>query len=197
MNLAIIRHGETKANRERVILGRLDSPITEAGMKETAKLAAALQYEGTGIILSSPLGRAVSTAEVFARASGWRITVMDGLTELACGQWEGRPRFSVLEEGRALRSTWTDAPPGGESCASAEARVVEAVRKIGQFSLDNILIVGHAGINQVFLKIWLSLEAKGALAIRQPHDLLYRIDTEGISWLNSVGETGEGLIIQR
>jgi broad specificity phosphatase PhoE len=194
MNLTIIRHGETKANRERVILGRLDSPITASGILEAGKLASVLKYEGTGLILSSPLGRAVTTAEVFVRASGWRMVVIDELQELACGEWEGMPRLSFLHEGQALRSTWSDAPPGGESCAMAEVRVVQMVHKIRQCSQNNIIIVGHAGINQVFLKIWLSLEVEEAMVIRHPHDLLYKIDAGGISWLNAAGETGKGLL---
>jgi len=193
MTIHLTRHGETTANRERIILGRRDAPLTEAGLMVVERLAAALTYEGTGIIVSSPLGRAVATADVFAQASCWKVTLMDDLCELSCGQWEGMHRLSVLQERQPLRSTWTDAPPGGESCAVAEERVMGVIRCIKKISRDHVIIVGHAVINQVFLKIWRSLEPQEALAIRHPHDLLYSIGVQDIAWMNAAGETGEGL----
>ncbi len=197
MCIHIARHAETTANQIGIILGHRDSPPTAAGLTATGKLADALVCGETGIIVASPLGRAVATAEVFARVSGWRICIMDDLRELSCGQWEGCPRHSVIPEGRPLRSSWTDAAPDGESCRAAEVRVAEAIRRIKEFSHNQTVIVGHAGINQIFLKIWLALEPQEALSIRHPHDLLYTIDAKGISWLNAAGEKGTGLMVQR
>jgi len=197
MRLIIARHMETVANRNGIILGCLDSPPTEAGLDSCHKLAALTRREGTGIVLASPLGRAVATAEIFAIVAGWQVVKMDGLAELSCGEWEGRPRLSLLPPGRPLRSTWTDAPGGGESCAGAASRVEEVIHHLRRSTQENILVIGHAAVNQVFLKIWLSLDPQEALAVQHPHDLLYEIENLHVSWLNSAGVKGEGLVIKR
>jgi len=198
MRLFIARHAETMANRKMIILGRRDSPPTTGGLTQCRKLASLINNNGGGgIVLSSPLGRAVSTAVIFAAATGWTTAIMDGLTELSCGEWEGRTRLSVLPPGRPLRSTWTDTPGGGESCAGAAARVEEVIRQLRRSTQENILVIGHAAVNQVFLKIWLSLDPQEALAVQHPHDLLYEIENLHVSWLNSAGARGEGLVIKK
>jgi len=197
MKLFIGRHMETVANEKKIILGRRDSPPTETGMDSCRKLAALAPLTGTGIVLSSPLGRAVATAVIFAAATGWTTVRMDGLTELSCGEWEGRTRLSVLPPGRPLRSTWTDSPGGGESCAVAATRVAEVIHHLRRSTHENILIIGHAAVNQVFLKIWLSLEPHEALAVQHPHNLLYEIENQRVVWLDSAGAAGEGLVIKK
>ena len=192
MNITLARHAQTLANREGIVLGRSDSSITASGQMASAKLAPMIPQTATGMICSSPLGRAVATAQVFAAALGWPVTIMDTLTELSCGAWEGMPRASVMPEGRALRSSWTDSPPGGESCAGAQARVKEAILGLHSLAHENILVVGHAGINQVFLKMLLGLEPEQALKIRHPHDVLYRIEGSVVTWLDSSGSSGKG-----
>lgn len=197
MRLLIARHAQTQANREMIILGRRDSPPTKAGLIQCRKLAALMHPEGTGIIISSPLGRATATAGIFAAASGWSMEAMDNLTELSCGEWEGQPRLSVLPPGRPLRLTWADTPGGGESYTEAAKRVKKAIHRLKQLPYDHILVVGHAAVNQVFLKILLSLDPQESLAIQHPHDLLYKIESLRVSWLNSTGATGEGLLIKK
>jgi broad specificity phosphatase PhoE len=197
MRLFVARHMETIANRKGMILGRGDSPPTRNGYAHCNRLASSLRDAGEGIIFSSPLGRALLTAERFVATTGWTTVPAEGLMELSCGAWEGQPRLSVLQPEQPLRSTWDDAPGGGESCAKAAQRVEDLVHRLRRQAFDNILVVGHAAVNQVFLKVWLSLDIREALAIQHPHDLLYEIDAAHISWRSSSGATGEGLLIKR
>ncbi len=79
------------------------------------------------------------------------------MCELKCGRWEGRKRREVLS-GEIMRATWHDRPPGGESYSDAEVRVGSFIRELNSSDYsDSILVVGHAGINRVFLKLWLGL----------------------------------------
>lgn len=197
MRLFVARHMETIANRKGMILGCGDSPPTRTGYAHCGRLASLLSDAGEGIIFSSPLGRALLTADRFAAVTGWKTVPSEALRELSCGGWEGLPRSAVLQPGQPLRSTWDDAPGGGESCASAAHRVEELVHRLRRQAFDNILVVGHAAVNQVFLKLWLSLDIREALAIQHPHDLLYEIDAARVSWRNSSGATGEGVLIKR
>ena len=197
MRVLVARHAQTLANRDGIILGRRDSPLTGRGRTTSEDLAANIAYAGTGVICTSPLARAAATAELFAAASGWPLLIVGTLAELSSGAWEGLPRRAVLPKGRALRPTWTDAPPGGESCAAAEPRVREALATVTSLPYEDVLVVGHAGVNHVLLRILLCLEPQQALAIRHPHNVVYTVTDGAVSWLRSGGMTGHGLLTRR
>ena len=180
-NLATIvlaRHGETTANRQGIILGQRDYQLTDEGMSMTRKLAALLPETQQGMIVSSPIGRALTSAGIFADQTQWPIQILNGLAELSCGQWEGKFRKTVIPDRQFLRLTWDESPPDGESYQAAETRVAEAIHHIKAIqNHDPILVVGHAAINRVFLKIWLGLNLEQAMKIQFSHDILYAITT--------------------
>lgn len=175
--IILARHGETTANRLGIILGQRDYPLTVEGLAMTRKLAALLPEGHQGMIVTSPISRALASAEIFADQTGWPIQIVDGLAELSCGQWEGKLREAVIPDRRFLRSTWEESPPTGESYQGAETRVKEAIRHINAILMhDPILVVGHAAVNRVFLKIWLNLSPEQAMRIKFSHDTLYDIN---------------------
>jgi alpha-ribazole phosphatase/probable phosphoglycerate mutase len=116
------------------------------------------------------------------------------MSELNCGIWEGRVRKEVLS-GEIMRATWHDGPPGGESYADAELRVGSFIRELNASeSSDSILVVGHAGVNRVFLKLWLGLPPEYAVKIHFSHDTLYMLDGGEVSGMSvSLGRL-EGLV---
>jgi broad specificity phosphatase PhoE len=191
--IILARHGETTANRQGIILGQRDYPLTVEGMAMTRKLAALLPESHPGMIVTSPIGRALASAGIFADKTGWPIQILEGLAELSCGQWEGKPREAVIPGRRFIRSTWEDSPPDGESYQGAETRVKEAIRHINAILMhDTILVVGHAAVNRVFLKIRLNLSPEHAMKIHFSHDTLYdinrRIDGESPSVIQAPGK---------
>lgn len=190
----LARHGETTANRRRVILGRNDAPLTALGLSVGESLGRILRDRLIGCLFTSPLGRARASAQILAHAVGVVPVPMNELVELACGRWEGRPRDNVLGSRNVIRSTWTDSPPGGESCQDAEARVSRAVDIIqGKLSKSSVLAVGHAGVNRVLLKIWYNLDPVLANELTQPHDLVYVLSVKApLRWLNAKGDSGMG-----
>lgn len=172
--IILARHGETTGNHQQIILGQRDYPLTIDGMATIRKLATILPKNHSGRIISSPLGRALTSARIFADQTGWPIQVLDGLAELSCGQWEGKFRKTVILDRRYLRSTWEEAPPDGESYRDAEARVMTAIYLIHtMLDHDPILVVGHAAVNRVFIKRWMGLSPEQAMNILFCHDELY------------------------
>lgn len=161
-------------------MGRSDSPLTEAGLAGAKALARILKDEAIGTLLSSPLGRAFSTASIYAEALGLPVLKRDGMAELSSGEWEGKARHAAVEGGGLLRNAWEDRPPGGESYRDAEERVRKVITEIRD-GLDKrtILVVGHAGINRVFLKLWLDLPPESALQIECLHEMLYCFEPDG------------------
>jgi broad specificity phosphatase PhoE len=66
----LARHGRTAFNAEDRMRGLSDPPLDEVGIAEAEKLAKALADKGPATVISSPLQRAVATAQSIADAAG-------------------------------------------------------------------------------------------------------------------------------
>ena len=114
------------------------------------------------------------SARIYTQKAPIAINTRDAMAELACGEWEGRSKVEVKPDPGLIRDTWDDRPPGGESYRDAEQRVGSFIREIrDQTSFRRILVVGHAGVNRVFLRLWLGLQPQEAVKIRCPHDAVF------------------------
>lgn len=95
MILLIARHGQTLWNTQHRMQGQKDSPLTETGRELARRLA--LRLEGIPIrgILTSPLKRAMDTAELIGKRNGWAVRTDDRLQELDLGRWEGEDMRTI------------------------------------------------------------------------------------------------------
>ncbi len=89
--ILFVRHGETNANKQRIVQGRtIDHPLNELGLQQAEKLAQRLQNETIHTIFSSPQRRAYQTAEAI---SGYHpqapLVVRLDLAENSMGRLEG------------------------------------------------------------------------------------------------------------
>jgi len=118
--LILVRHGESAGNAAGLLLGRIDSPLTERGIGQARSLGEAVA--GATRLVSSPLSRARDTAE--ALGTGLPVEIDERWIEVDYGEYDGQPLGDVPAEvwGR-WRSDPTFTPPGGESLAAAGARV--------------------------------------------------------------------------
>jgi broad specificity phosphatase PhoE len=118
------------------------------------------------------------------------------MAELSCGEWEGRARDSVLGETSLLRTTWTDRPPSGESYQDAELRVASMIEEIRSLPDSRIvMVVAHASVNRVFLKLWRNLDPQVALQLRVPHDRVYVLGHgEEVICRSAMGRESRGLL---
>ncbi|HTY24657.1 MAG TPA: histidine phosphatase family protein, partial [Desulfomonilaceae bacterium] len=57
--IVLARHGQTLFNRDGLIMGRSDSPLTSDGIRMAKELARIVQAEDVQAVYCSPLGRAV------------------------------------------------------------------------------------------------------------------------------------------
>lgn len=90
--LALIRHGQTRANVEGRWQGHGDWDLDELGRAQAEALAE--WYGKWSTVYSSPLRRARSTAERVARNG---VVSIEGLEEIAMGKWEGMTTVEILE----------------------------------------------------------------------------------------------------
>lgn len=152
--LVLARHGECVANTERLYVGRSESPLTERGERQAARLAAVLVGDpGLRLerIVTSPLGRAVRTAEVIAAALSARgvpveIEIDERFVELDYGELDGEP----VADGRGAHP-WREDPqvpfPKGESLVEVAERVERACAELwaspGRAAGGAVLVVSH------------------------------------------------------
>lgn len=66
--LYLLRHGQTEFNVKKLVQGRCDSPLTDLGRHQAQTAAAWLKAHGVvpDKVVSSPLGRAMDTAQLVA-----------------------------------------------------------------------------------------------------------------------------------
>jgi len=125
--LILVRHGESTGNAEGLLLGRIDSPLTERGLKQARSLADTVS--GATRLISSPLARARHTAE--ALGTGMPIEIDDRWIEVDYGEYDGQKLGDIPNEvWLQWRSDPTFTPPGGESLAAAGARVRQACEEL-------------------------------------------------------------------
>jgi broad specificity phosphatase PhoE len=143
--LILVRHGESTANAEGRLLGRLDAPLTDRGLAQARAVAEVLS--GVTRVISSPLARARDTAG--ALATGLPVEVDERWIEVDYGAYDGSLLGDVpAEVWQRWRSDPDFRPPGGESLAEAGARVRQACEELlapgGAARGDgNVVVVSH------------------------------------------------------
>ena len=88
-----LRHGETAFNKAGILHGQLDSDLTELGKSQAIQQAKSLKkinFSRETLIYSSPLGRAVSTAEIIKNYCSLNVQTDQNLAEVMMGEWQGR-----------------------------------------------------------------------------------------------------------
>ena len=135
MKLILVRHGQTVWNREKRAQGISDIELNEYGRAQAECLALSLRNEGIDRIISSPLKRAVHTAEAINRFHHLPINTEDGLMELNMGDFEGMVLGKMLNDHENFLKQWADDPasvvmPQGESLAELQRRAWGAVERV-------------------------------------------------------------------
>lgn len=96
----LIRHGQSNANVEGILAGRLDSSLTDHGHDQVRRLADHLHEVPLRQIVTSPLLRCRATADAITavRSDGLRAVVDDGFVEVGYGAWTGRVLKELAED---------------------------------------------------------------------------------------------------
>jgi len=154
--LVLVRHGETRYNREGRLQGWTDTTLTDRGREQARELGRALT--GADRTVSSDLDRARETAAILASTADCPDPVLDAdWRERNFGTYQGRTREEVreatpdiLDDGHvALEST----PAGGESLDELRDRVLDGLRSVRDALADDetALVVTHGGPIRVVL----------------------------------------------
>ena len=154
----MIRHGETEANKDRIMAGSLDSPLTSNGKKQAERVQTIVKSleEKPKAIIHSNLSRARDTATIINQALNIPIHEEKDIAELHAGDWEG----STYKECAELLTGWPT-PPNGESFTEFCSRIKRGKKRILNNHESPALIVSHGGVFRAFGGIY-SLKTPGA-----------------------------------
>lgn len=150
--VSLVRHGETEWN----ILGRFqgctDIELSEEGIVQAGYLKNKIK-NNYDIIYTSPLKRAVKTAEIIAESKGISPIIAPEIREINFGKWEGLNVKDIQSDFPNEFTRWRndkeEAPIcGGDlSIKKASERAKDAIIKIVKENIGkNIIVVAHGGI---------------------------------------------------
>lgn len=163
MNVYLLRHGETNANKEGRIQGRIDVPLNEYGIKlaELTKEGLTKEQINFDKIYSSPLIRAVQTATIVKGESELQIILDDRIKEMAFGKSESmfikdiqeKPENQNLKYCFSVPSKYI-AEDGAESYEEIMARADDFLTneiKPLEEKYENVLVVCHGAMIRALL----------------------------------------------
>ncbi|MEY3360811.1 MAG: hypothetical protein RL531_530 [Actinomycetota bacterium] len=126
--IVLARHGQTEANRDGLLVGRIDPPLTALGLEQAGRLGDVLTATRASRVVSSPLERTRRTATVIAARLGLEVEIDERIVEMDYGAWDGTPLAEIpIETWRAWRTDPDFRPPEGESLRDVSRRVGAAM----------------------------------------------------------------------
>jgi broad specificity phosphatase PhoE len=152
--LYLVRHGRTIGNALQQLHGATDLPLDPLGLRQAERIADRLAVEvRADALLTSPLSRALTTAEIIGRRMNLVPTLIPGLVEMNFGDLEGLTLEAVAERYPDLAVKALDMEdqelvwPNGESRKQFHIRVRETFQEIlNSYTHHSVIVVAHGGV---------------------------------------------------
>lgn len=154
MALYFVRHGQTDWNLQRRFQSRSDIHLNATGISQAQNIQGEFKKRNLNFqtVHSSPMQRAVDTANIIVAGSDLTIQLEPTFVELDLGEYEGRFETDLSQEYGAHYTAWrasefTIAAPGGETIFEAVARVRDTLFGLKSWAIDgDVLVVAHQSI---------------------------------------------------
>ena len=177
----LLRHGETPLSVEKRFSGRGDPTLTDRGVAQAKAAAHRLAEHNIDAVISSPLRRAMQTAEAVAEAVGVDVAVEDGFVETDFGAWEGLTFAEVRSRWPDQMSAWLASPDVAPTDGEPFSETFERVRRaresvVARYAGRTVVVVSHVTPIKVLLRE----------ALEAPSQVLYRLhlDTASLSLID-------------
>ena len=161
--ILLIRHGENEYVKTGKFAGRIPGiHLNEKGQQEAREIADGLKDVPLSAIYSSPLERAIETAQPLAKAKKLKIKIADGLIESDIGDWKGMEikKARKLPEWKNVQNSPSRFRfPKGESFQEEQTRLVNAMEKILSKHKQNDLVAvfSHADPIKLIIAYYLGM----------------------------------------
>lgn len=199
MDIYLIRHGETEANKKGLFLGKLESPLTSEAICKGKKLSNLFQDNTLDKVFVSPRLRAIDTAKFISES----VEVVEDLSEMDFGNFEGMTYQEILQDFPGeIEKMGKEAEryifPEGEEVAAFYKRVERSFEETVSYSekkhYKKIAIVSHAGVIRAILSYalagdhrlhWNFKVENGSVTKLNRHDRFYVL--EYLNWWEYYG----------
>lgn len=162
--LYLVRHGATQANGEGKFRGHLDYPLDDTGIEAADEVANWLCYRQIGFLASSPLRRAVQTAQAIGSALQLDFDRNPGLLPWNIGRFAGKPREKYQSELERYVKNPDLIPQDGESLTDFQRCYSDTLyRYIAQASYQQpgVLVTHSTGITAAYGALEAEFEGQG------------------------------------
>jgi probable phosphoglycerate mutase len=191
----LTRHGETEWNIEKRLQGRGDSPLTKDGIQRAKELRDRIKNIDIDVIYSSPIKRALNTANILRGNKNIDIVTDDRLMEMCFGDYEGTSMVDKHEDMKIYfeRPKEYVVKNGVEPYEDVFARInsfLDELTSNPRYKDSNIFVATHGGMLRGFLYLlkdidlneyWGNgLHKNGAVTIVEIKDGKRKILQEGI-----------------
>ncbi len=148
MRIYLARHGETALNAAGVLRGQLDPELNSTGRRQAKALGDVLGRENVQLIVTSPLRRAVATAQAVATRVSLELENDPRFIDRDYGSWAGHAREEVIQRWGSV-----DNAPDVEGVAQIRTRAMAALEQIVKRMERGAVavVVSHDAINQILL----------------------------------------------
>mmetsp|Transcript_17366 Transcript_17366/g.22545 ORF Transcript_17366/g.22545 Transcript_17366/m.22545 type:complete len:397 (-) Transcript_17366:236-1426(-) len=190
--LILCRHGQTELNRLNKVQGRKENPpLNEEGQRQAQLLAWALRDTSPQIIASSPLLRAVQTADIiYEDLPEAQRLIFPEFNEIDFGDLGGKSINDSKFQMQSTYAAWAlgdkeKRNPGGESGAEVEERALQGISKLiracQQSESQTAVAVMHSAILKYLLGLLLEEPLLKVRALGQSNCCINALDYSPIS----------------
>jgi alpha-ribazole phosphatase len=178
----LIRHGQVEGFDQPRYNGQIDVALTDVGVEQYHMLKDRLAGKPISACYTSDLGRCVAGAGIICREFGIDPVFRRELRELNIGIWEGLTWKEITErwpkEWQArLADLVNYRVPEGENLLDVESRVMPVIAEIiERHNGQEVLVVGHGGVNRIILLNAIGAPLAGMFNIEQNYGCYNIID---------------------
>lgn len=189
----LVRHAQTEANVEGIVVGISDSPLTAKGEEQVAQLASKFASRDFDKIYSSPLKRTKILAHAIQTAKAdpsIQIVEKPELIEIDFGDHEGM-RYADIPRGPQLKEEEyyvRKVAPNGESRADLDARISGFVELLKQESGDCVVVTHGGPLRSIFTQM-LELRLEDAWSFDVSNGSVFVLALIGKRWVLHALET--------
>lgn len=147
--IIVLQHGETEWNKKEKFTGLADLPLTENGLQQSHYAAKTVASLKPHFIYSSPLKRALQTAEAVANITDLPVHKDTSLIDMDFGLWQGLSLTEAYNKYRKDYMMWLHNPqmltfPQGESLLTVQERINGLLKFVEDNHKDDaVLFVTH------------------------------------------------------
>ena len=148
--IIFLRHGQAENNTKKILAGR--SPgvnLTEVGIQQAEQAGKMLEPLNISAIYSSPIDRALQTAEIVGKQCDLEISIDDRLIELDMGKFTKMPYDEIFaKHGNVFLKFYEGSEEVSENGVETFSQVQKRVFEMVDFVIDkhkneNVVLVTH------------------------------------------------------